>query len=183
MEAPRPTRAARSRSSAKGTRSSCARTGSSRRIGAVGREGPPSGGSFAFPDDQGIQHASRAFQSCRHPWHRSSKRRRERRRKGRVTKRGKRLRRISSNISSCTAARSACARHTITIPRGSRAKNRVGKLDNCSNLPFPLHLTGPIRSNYLFASRAQARRQLLSVARMRPLLPDIALVKISRPRG
>lgn len=71
----------------------------------------------------------------------------------------------------------------LRFPRESQAKNRVGKLDNCSNLPFPLHLTGPIQSNYLFASRAQARRQLLSVARLRPLLPDIALVKISRPRG
>ncbi len=76
-----------------------------------------------------------------------------------------------------------CSAHDYDFPRGSRAKNHVGILDNSSNLPFPLHLTGPIQSNYLFASRAQARRQLLSVARMRPLLPDIALVKISRLRG
>lgn len=31
---------------------------------AVGREGPPDGGSLVFHDDQGAQHASRSFQRC-----------------------------------------------------------------------------------------------------------------------
>ena len=34
---------------------------------AVGREGPPGDFSLAFHDDQGSQHASRAFQRCLEP--------------------------------------------------------------------------------------------------------------------